>query len=217
MSTRVFSVAQEISNALTHGAGALLSVAGLVALVYNAAQRGDAWHVASYAVFGASMITLYTASTLYHAIREPKVKRVFEVFDHATIFVLIAGSYTAFALTVLRDGPGWWLFGAVWAIAAAGIVMEALFLNRWPMATLAAYLAMGWLIALVWRPFRESAPAATVTLLLAGGLCYSFGTVFYVLSRRWGWFHIAWHLFVLGGTACHVFSALAALPRPSVY
>lgn len=213
MATRVFSVAQETGNALTHGAGALLSVLGLVALVYNAALRGDAWHVASYAVFGSSMITLYTSSTLYHAIREPKVKRVFEVFDHATIFVLIAGSYTAFALTVLRDGPGWWLFGAVWAIAALGIVMEALFLNKWPMATLAAYLAMGWLIALVWRPFRESAPAATVTLLLAGGLCYSFGTVFYVLSRRWGWFHIAWHLFVLGGTACHVFSALAALPE----
>jgi hemolysin III len=193
--------------------GAILSVVGLVILVYNATRRGTAWHVVSFAIFGSSMIALYMSSTLYHAFREPRIKRIFEIFDHATIFVLIAGSYTAFALTVLREGPGWWLFGAVWAIAAFGIVMEALFLNRWPLITLAAYLAMGWLIALVWRPFKESAPGPAVALLLAGGLCYSFGTVFYVLSRRWGWYHIAWHVFVLGGTACHVFSALALLPN----
>jgi len=187
-------------------------MAALAVLVVSAVRRGNAWHVVSYAVFGSSMVLLYLASSLYHAFRSPRLKRVFEIFDHAAIFILIGGSYTAFALTLLRDGAGWWLFGAIWAIAALGIVMEAVFLNRWPFATLVAYLAMGWLIVLVWRPLSLVAPEATLTFLLAGGLSYSVGTIFYALGRRWGWFHVGWHLFVIGGTACHFISVMYALP-----
>jgi len=206
------TAAQETANAITHGTGFGLSIAALILLVINAVDRGDAWHVVSYAIFGSSMVVLYLSSTLYHAFRPPRLKQVFEIFDHAAIFILIAGSYTAFALTLLRDGPGWWLFGAVWAIAAFGIVMEAVFLNRWPFITLAAYLAMGWLIVLVWGPLSKVASGTTIGFLLAGGLSYTAGTVFYALGRRWGWFHAGWHLFVMGGTACHFFSAIAALP-----
>jgi hemolysin III len=208
----VFTAAQELGNALTHGLGAALSIAAIVALVTAAAARGDAWHVASYAVFGSSMLLLYLSSCLYHAFRPSRLKRIFEIFDHAAIFVLIAGSYTAFALTALRSGPGWWLFGAVWGIAAFGIVMETLFLNRWPFVTLFAYLAMGWLIVLVWEQFSRAVPPASAAFLLAGGLSYSAGTAFYALGRRWGWFHVGWHVFVIGGTACHFFAALYALP-----
>ena len=203
---------QEVGNAVTHGIGLGLAVAALVVLVASAAARGSAWHVAAFAVFGSSMVLLYLASTLYHSAREPARKRLFEIFDHAGIFVLIAGSYTAFALTVLRAGSGWWIFGTIWAIAAFGIVMEALFLNRRPILTLLAYLAMGWLIVFVWNGLVRSAPLRSIAFLAAGGLSYTFGTVFYALGRRWGWFHLAWHLFVIGGTACHVFSALALLP-----
>jgi hemolysin III len=178
----------------------------------QAVTRGNAWHVVAYAIFGVSAIMLYTASTIYHATRRPSVKRVLEILDHVAIFVLIAGSYTAFALTLLRSSVGWWVFGVVWAIAAFGIVMEALFLNRWPVVTLLTYLAMGWLVVLVWKQFAAAAPEATTILLVAGGLSYTVGTVFYALGRRWGWFHVAWHLFVLGGTVCHFFAALAALP-----
>jgi len=207
-----FTAGQEAGNAITHGLGAILSIAALVILVVNAATRGNAWHVVSYAIFGASMITLYLSSTFYHAVRNPKLKRLFEIFDHDAIFVLIAGSYTAFALTVLRSGAGWWLFGAVWAIAIFGITMETLFLNRWPFITVVFYLAMGWLIALVWKQMAQAASGATMAYLLAGGLSYSIGTIFYALGRRWGWFHIGWHIFVIVGTACHFLSALYALP-----
>lgn len=208
-----FSRIQEIGNAISHGLGAALAIPALVMLVVQAAHRGTAWHVVSYTIFGASMLLLYLASTLYHAFQEPGTKRVFEILDHSAIYVLIAGSYTAFALTILRSESGWWLFGAVWVIAALGIAMEVLFLNRWPSATLAVYLAMGWLITLVWKPFILATPRATVVLVIAGGLSYTFGTIFYALSQRRGWFHIGWHFFVIGGTTCHFFAALAALPR----
>jgi hemolysin III len=208
----VFTYAQEAGNAITHGVGAGLSVAGLVILVAAAVTRGNAWHVVAYSIFGSSMIALYLASTCYHAARAPRLKKILEIFDHAAIFVLIAGSYTAFALTILRSGAGWWLFGAVWSIAIFGIVVETLFLNRWPAVTLGAYLVMGWMIVLVWKPFSEAAPRVTEIFLIAGGLSYTIGTIFYVLGRRRGWFHLGWHLFVIGGTVCHFFSALAALP-----
>jgi len=208
-----FTLAQEIANAITHGTGAALAIAGLVVLVLAAATRGTVWHVVSYAVFGASMVLLYLSSTLYHAFQNPKVKKVFEMFDHAAIFVLIAGTYTAFALTILRSSVGWWLFGTVWAIAAFGIIMETVYINRWPWLTLGIYLAMGWLIVLVWGPFMTYAPPMVRTLIIAGGVSYTVGTIFYGLGRRYGWFHPGWHLFVIGGTVCHFFSVLAILPR----
>jgi hemolysin III len=208
-----FTLAQEIANALTHGTGAALAIAGLVVLVVAAATRGTVWHVVAYTIFGASMVLLYMSSTLYHAFQKPKVKKIFEKFDHAAIFVLIAGTYTAFALTLLRSSVGWWLFGAVWAIAVFGIIMETVYINRWPWLTLGIYLAMGWLIVLVWGPFMTYAPPLVQTLIIAGGASYTVGTIFYALGRRYGWFHPGWHLFVIGGTVCHFFSVMAALPR----
>lgn len=208
-----FTLGQEIANAITHGTGAALAIAGLVVLVMAAATRGTVWHVVAYAVFGASMVLLYLSSTLYHAFQKPKIKSVFEKFDHAAIFVLIAGTYTAFALTILRSSVGWWLFGAVWVIAAFGIYMETVYINRWPWLTLGIYLAMGWLIVLVWGPFMAHASDLVRTLIIAGGLSYTVGTIFYALGRRYGWFHPGWHLFVIGGTVCHFFSVLAILPR----
>jgi hemolysin III len=207
-----FNLQQEILNAITHGAGVALAVAGLVVLVVAAATRGTVWHVVAYTVFGASMVLLYLSSTLYHSMQNPKIKKIFEKFDHAAIFVLIAGTYTAFALTVLRSSVGWWLFGVVWGIAVFGIGMETVFLNRWPWLTLGIYLAMGWLIVLVWGSFVANAPYQMRALIIAGGLFYTVGTVFYALGRRNGWFHPGWHLFVLGGTICHFFAALAAFP-----
>jgi len=203
---------QEVANAVTHGIGVLLSIAALVLLLVRAAATGDPWFVVSYAVFGSSMIFLYLASTLYHSLSLTRVGRLFEVLDHAAIFVLIAGTYTAFALTLLRGSVGWWLFGAVWGIALVGIVMEAVFLNRWPAATLVAYVAMGWLIVLAWKPLRAAASPAALNFLIAGGLSYTAGTFFYARGKRHAWYHAVWHLFVIAGTACHFFSALAALP-----
>ncbi|MDX9897909.1 MAG: hemolysin III family protein [Spirochaetia bacterium] len=203
---------REIGNAITHGLGTVLSVPALIILIIMARTHGDAWYVVSYAIFGSSMLFLYLASTLYHATTSPKPKRTLEKLDHIGVFVLIAGSYTAFSLTILRNSVGWWVFGAVWAIAIFGSVIESLFLNRWPLATLGAYLAMGWLIILVWKQLSTVGSASMLTFLLAGGACYTIGTIFYSLGRRWGGFHIAWHLLVIAGTVCHFFSALAALP-----
>jgi len=204
--------AQETGNAITHGIGAMLAMAALVQLVVRAASSGDVWFVASYAVFGTSMVMLYLASTCYHAASAPRLKRKLEMLDHSGVFILIAGSYTAFALTILRGSVGWWLFGAVWTITVIGIVIEILFLDRWPFITLLVYLAMGWLIVLAWKPLVAVASPGMIAWLFAGGVSYTVGTVFYALGRRWGWLHVGWHLFVLAGTICHFFSALSALP-----
>ena len=209
---QAMSRAQETGNAVTHGIGTLLAIIALVLLVAKAASNGDGWFVVSYAVFGTSMVMLYLASTCYHAVRAPRLKRKLEMLDHSGVFILIAGSYTAFALTILRGSVGWWLFGAVWTITVIGIVLEVLFLNRWPFITLLVYLAMGWLIVLAWKPLVAVASPAMIAWLFAGGASYTVGTVFYALGRRWGWLHVGWHLFVLAGTICHFFSALSALP-----
>ncbi|PKL09167.1 MAG: hemolysin D [Spirochaetae bacterium HGW-Spirochaetae-7] len=209
---QVLSRVQETGNAATHGIGAMLAIAGLVILVVKAVSSDDVWYVVSYSIFGSSMVLLYLASASYHAVREPRLKRKLEVLDHSAVFILIAGSYTAFALTILRDSVGWWLFGAVWTITLIGIVIEAMYLNRWPFITLLVYLAMGWLIVLAWKPLAAAGSPAMIAWLFAGGASYTVGTIFYALGRRWGWLHIGWHLFVIGGTVCHFFSALRALP-----
>ena len=206
---------QELANALTHGVGAVLAVVGLVILMVVASGAGDPWTVAGFAVFGAAAIFLYVASTLYHGHSRAEIKHVLQIVDHIAIYVLIAGSCSAFALTVLRGVVGWSLFGAVWAIAAFGIVMKSLFIEKWPVLSLILYLVMGWLICLVWGPLADAGRPNLLAFLLAGGLAYTFGTVFFVLGNRWGWFHPVWHLFVLAGTICHFFAVLAIAPIPS--
>ncbi len=208
---RPYSLGEEIANGVTHGAGALLSVAALVILVVFAVLRGSPMHVVSYAIFGASLIVLYTMSALYHSVTNPRVKRVLEILDHSSIYVLIAGTYTAFALTALPPALGWWIFGVEWALALAGIALKAVWFDRWKLVSVLGYVAMGWMIAPAVGALRENLPPESVAFLVAGGIAYTAGAVFYVIKRV-KWFHAVWHLFVLAGSTLHFFSALTALP-----
>ncbi|MDA8426455.1 MAG: hemolysin III family protein [Treponema sp.] len=207
---RRFSAGEEIANAVTHGTGALLSIGALLLLVLAAIARGSAVTVAAYAVFGLSLILLFTMSTIYHSLAPGRPKQVFEVLDHSSIYILIAGTYTVFCLGPLRRSGGWNLLALVWTIAAAGVVFKSLWIDRFKLASTIAYLAMGWLIAPYFGALRANLNGTAMALLLAGGLFYTLGAVFYSLKRM-PWFHPVWHLFVLAGAACHVAAALAAL------
>lgn len=187
---------------LTHGVGALLGVAGLVLLVVRAARWGDAWQVTSVAVFGATLVLLYSASTLYHAWRNERTKPWLRRFDHAAIFLLIAGTYTPFVLVSLRGPWGWSLFGVVWGLAIAGVVLKLKFAGRFRAVSTAVYLVMGWLVLVALKPLVAALPPGGLGWLVAGGVGYSAGTVFY-LWRRLPYHHALWHGFVLIGSGCH--------------
>ena len=199
---RVQSLGEEIANSVTHGVGALASVAVLPVLVVTALP-GGAPSVVGSAVFGASLVLLYVSSTLYHSLARNRAKRVFRVIDHSAIFVLIAGTYTPFTLGVLRGPWGWTLFGIVWALGIAGVALTASLGIRFPKASTAVYIAMGWLILIAVKPLVERLPAAGLAWLVAGGVAYTGGAVFYAW-RRLRYQHAIWHLFVLAGSCCHV-------------
>ena len=201
-SDATYSNREELTNSLTNGVGIGLSVVGLVLLVVYSALHGDAWHVTSTAIFGTSLIALYTASTLYHSFRSPALKQLLRKFDHAAIFLLIAGSYTPFLLVSLRGTWGWSLFGIVWALAVIGIGLKFKFAGRFRVISTLIYLGMGWLVVVVAKPLIIALPPAGLIWLAAGGACYSFGTIFY-LAKRLPYHHAVWHLFVLGGSICH--------------
>jgi len=203
---------EEIANSLTHGLGLALSIAGLSVLVTLAALRRDAWTVVGCAVFGAALVLLYAASTCYHALRVRRWKRVLRVFDHAAIFLLIAGTYTPFMLANLRGPWGWSLFGVVWALAVTGIVLKAFWTGRFEVLSTLIYLFMGWLVLIGIRPLVEALPHTSLVLLFAGGAAYSLGTLFYCWERL-PYHHAVWHLFVLAGSACHFFAVLTAVVR----
>jgi hemolysin III len=205
-----YSLGEEIANAVTHGTGALLSIGALVVLVLAAAVKGDGMTVAAFAVFGSALVLLFTMSTLYHALRAPRAKRVFEVLDHSSIYVLIAGTYTAFCLTALRGPAGWTLFGLAWGLAVLGTVFKALFIDRYRAVSTLGYVAMGWMIAPFAGAFRAAIPPAALALLIAGGVAYTLGAAVYAI-RGLRWLHAVWHLFVLAGAGLHVASALALL------
>lgn len=202
---RDYTLGQEIAHAITHGAGALLGVAALVLLVWRGAQAHDPWRIVAGAIYGASLILLFSASSLYHALRPGRAKRVFQSLDHAAIYLLIAGTYTPFALVTLRGPWGWSLLGIVWGLAAGGIVFEVLvrrrFLRR---LSLALYLALGWLAAVVAVPLVRHLPAPGPLLLLIGGLIYSGGAGIYA-ARRLAWNHAIWHVLVLAAAIVHFF------------
>ena len=197
-----FSRGEEIAHAVTHGLGTLGSAACLVVMVALAAQRGSARLVVGVSIFGATMVVLYAASTFYHALVEARAKRVFELLDHGAIYLLIAGTYTPFALNVLGGGWGWSLFGVGWGLAFLGIVYEVVLGRPWKRLSLVFYLAMGWLVAVAVKPLVTALPATALWLLLFGGVSYSAGAVFYAW-RGFPYHHALWHLFVLGGTALH--------------
>jgi hemolysin III len=196
-----YTVREEAANVATHAAGLVASIVGVAVLVYLGVVRGEVLHVASAGLYGATLVALYAASTLYHAFREPGVKRVLRVLDHCAIYLLIAGTYTPFVLVGLGGGWGWALFGVVWAMAAAGIVFKVFATGRFAVASTAAYVAMGWLGVVAIGPLVRSLPGAALAWLLAGGVAYTAGTFFY--HRKIPYSHALWHVFVLAGSICH--------------
>jgi hemolysin III len=193
---------EELANSLTHGLGIGLSVVGLVLLVQYSVLYGDAWHVFSTAIFGVSLIALYSTSTLYHSCREVTRKQLLRKFDHAAIFLLIAGSYTPFLLVTLRGPWGWSLLAVVWSLAVVGIVLKFWFTGRFRVFSTLLYLGLGWLVLVAMKPLLAALPSGGMPWLVAGGAFYSVGTIFY-LWKTLPYHHAIWHLFVLGGSACH--------------
>jgi len=202
-----YSVAEEIAHTITHGIGALLSIAGLTVLVAYASLRGDAWHVVSSSIYGASLIILYSASSLYHGVSHPRAKSILQQFDHAAIYLLIAGTYTPFLLVSLRGVWGWSLFGVIWSIALFGVVTEFIDAQRFKKLSLWLYLGLGWIVVLAINPMLQNVAPGGLILLLLGGLSYSLGVIFYVRDQM-AFSHAIWHLFVLAGSAFHFFSIL---------
>jgi hemolysin III len=204
---------EELANAVTHGAGLLASVAGGAVLISMAAWFGSASQIVSAVVFVAALILLYSASTLYHAARHERLKAQLKVLDHCAIFVLIAGTYTPFTLVGLKGGWGWTLFGLVWTLAVLGVVFKLFFTGRFHRTSTLLYVAMGWLALIAIGPLVDALPAWTLGWLLAGGIAYTAGTVFYH-NERVPYAHAIWHLFVLAGSVLH-FIAVASLVLPA--
>jgi hemolysin III len=208
-SGRDYTVGEEIANSITHGVGVAFSIVALTLLIVFAVLYGDGWALGSGIVFGITLILLYTGSTLYHAIPLPRARHVFKIIDHSAIYLLIAGSYTPFCigLAVLRSQGGWWMFAAVWALAAVGIATESTWAYRPRWLSAVVYLAMGWMVVFMIKPVMAGLTLTGLWLLVAGGLCYTVGTVFYALKRV-PYFHMVWHLWVLAGSACHFLAVL---------
>ncbi|MBD3109777.1 hemolysin III family protein [Bacillus sp. AGMB 02131] len=205
--THVYTKKEEVVNAITHGIGVLLSITALVFLVINAVQNGSAWHVVTFTIYGVSMLLLYLSSTLVHSFPEGKLKDLFEIFDHSAIYLFIAGTYTPFTLIVINGALGWTLLGIVWGIAIAGIVFKSFFVKKFMFISTVLYVVMGWLIVIGWQPLTATLPTAGIVLLVAGGLLYTVGAIFYVW-RGFTFHHAVWHLFVLAGSVTHFFSVL---------
>ena len=205
-----YTLGEEIFNAVSHGAGGLLSIAGTVVLIVLCAVYSDAWSVISACVYGASLIILYTMSTLYHAITNEKAKKFFRVMDHNTIFFLIAGTYTPFTLVTLRGKLGWILFGIVWGSALIGIILNSIDLEKFRKPSVVCYILMGWVIIIAVKPMLNSLPGLSLVFLLLGGIFYTVGVIFYSLKKI-KWFHSVWHLFTVSGSVLHYFSVLIAL------
>ena len=204
---------EEILNAVTHGIGAALSVAALVGMhIYYA--NGGVWHLTSCLIYGISLILLYLASTLYHSFTNMRLKAIFKFVDHASIYVLIAGNYTPFALIPLHGSLGWTIFGVVWGLAALGIVFQIFFVKRFRVLGTLCYLGMGWFAVVMVRPLLELLPAEAVYWLFIGGVLYTVGAIFY-LAKRLPYSHVVWHVFVLAGSAAHFWSIFHyVLPVP---
>jgi hemolysin III len=204
---RDYSTGEEIANSITHGIGALLGIAALVLMTVVAVMHGGGVRLAAALAFGIALVIEYTASTLYHALTAERAKQVFKVLDHASIYLLIAGTYTPLCLVSLVNDGGIILCIIEWVLAFVGIAVEAFWVFRPRWVSVLVYLAMGWLIALRIGAFAAAVSFGGVALLIAGGVCYSLGTVFYLLKRV-SYMHAVWHLWVLAGSTCHVLSIL---------
>ncbi len=205
---RAQSFGEEIANSISHGFGLLAALVGTPVLVTAATQRGDVAGIVGASVFATTMVLLYLTSTLYHLLPDNSAKRVFQVLDHGAIYLLIAGTYTPFTLGVLHGTWGWTLFGLVWGMALTGIVLKAVGGVRYPRLSTYMYLVMGWLALIAAKPLWLHVPMWGLFWLLAGGVAYTVGVVFFVIDERVRYSHFVWHLFVIAGTSCHFIAVL---------
>lgn len=200
----LYSISEEIFNAITHGIGAGMAIAGLVVLLVCSK---DPWQAVSSAIYGSSMIFLFLMSCMYHALANPKAKKVFRVFDHTSIFFLIAGTYTPFTLVTLRGWVGWTIFGVVWGVAVLGIVLNAVSIEKFKVISMVGYIASGWCVVAAIVPMVQRMEWPGLVLLLAGGVFYTAGLIFY-RKKEIRYMHSIWHLFVLAGAILHYFCIL---------
>jgi hemolysin III len=202
-----YSFIEELFNGITHGAGMVLSIAALVLLIVFSSIYGSAGHIVSCTIFGVTLTLLYTASTLYHSAQKPQAKKVFKIFDHSCIYLLIAGTYTPFLLVTLRGALGWTMFGIIWFLAVSGVVLKVFFVHRFRIISTVAYVLMGWIIVIAIKPLTDSLPSGGLVWLIAGGMAYTLGVVFYAWKRL-PFNHAIWHLFVLAGSTCHFIAVI---------
>jgi hemolysin III len=197
------SIKEEIANCITHGLGFILSVIGLVFLVHYAIVKGNVWHIVSCSLYGASLISLYLISTLYHAITHEKAKRVFRVLDHISIYFLIAGTYMPLTLVVLNGPIGWILFGVQCGLCLVGVLFKLIFRFKWSGVSTAFYLLMGLVALCAIKPIVNAISFSGFMWILAGGIFYILGVIFFTIDKKISYFHTIWHVFVLGGSVCH--------------
>ena len=198
---------EEIGNATTHAMGALLSLAAMILLIVFAANQNDGLKLASSIVFGCTLLLMYLSSTLYHSLSNPRLKHIFRIVDHASIYLLIAGSYTPFMLVTLKGPWGWTLFTIIWSLAFMGVVFKIFFVHRFELLSTLIYILMGWMALVAIKPIYLHLPTSGIECLVAGGLCYTIGVIFYAWERL-KFSHVLWHLFVLAGSIFHFFSVL---------
>ena len=204
-----YTLAEELINSISHGTGALAAAGGMAVLIVFSALQGDVWKVVSSSIYGATMIMLYTFSALYHSFTDGKVKSVFRIFDHCSIFLLIAGSYTPFTLVTLREATpaiGWTLFGVVWGAAIIGIALNIVSLEKFKVFSMICYIAMGWAVVFAIKPLIANLAKGGIILLASGGLAYTVGIIFYAIRKKY--MHSIWHFFVLAGTILQYFAVL---------
>ncbi|MBS4534311.1 hemolysin III family protein [Clostridium sp. D2Q-14] len=209
---KLYSKGEEITNSILHGIGLGFAIAALTLLVVLASNYGDVWYVVSFAIYGSTLIILYLSSTLYHSFPVGSVKDIFQVFDHASIYLLIAGTYTPLTLIPLRGKLGWSIFGIVWGIALIGIVFKIFFVKKFVIMSTILYIVMGWLIIIAIKPLINTISTISIVFLVLGGIFYTVGTIFFI-NKKIKFNHAIWHLFVLAGSACHFFTILFLLPN----
>jgi hemolysin III len=202
-----YSVTEELVHAISHGAGVILSIVGLSWMLYLSIGTSDPWRIVASVVYGLSLISLFLASTLYHALHASPRKHLLKLLDHCAIYLLIAGTYTPFLLVSIRDNSGWWMFGVVWTLATAGILTKLWLRHRYPRLSLASYLLLGWIIVLILPQLAEAIGERGMLWVMAGGLCYTVGALFYA-AKRVSFSHAVWHFFVLAGGVCHFLAVI---------
>ncbi|MEN6331360.1 MAG: hemolysin III family protein [Smithella sp.] len=202
-----YTLREEILNSVTHGTGAVVSIAGLALLIFFSNLYGQTSHIVSCTIFGVALVLLYTASTLYHSFRKPDIKQILKIVDHSCIYILIAGTYTPFMLVVVRGVLGWSIFAVVWSLTILGILFKIFFVNRFKIVSTLAYILMGWLIVFAIEPLFQTLPDGGIAWLVSGGLAYTLGTIFYAWKKL-PFNHAIWHLFVLAGSTCHFMAVL---------